>query len=130
MGMFKTIWLWIKRILFIACMLVTAGFTIFGSVVDDEFVKTAVSIILVGVSVLLAIGNCVLFFMFSEDNSKVTVFGLVGQIALILVLFGFFSCSGALIGMFVVPFAIFIQVGFSGLGKFVGWTTKNFAGKR
>ena len=45
MGFFKTIWMWIKRILFIVCMAVTALFAT-SVFTDDEAVRNALSIIM------------------------------------------------------------------------------------
>ena len=54
MGFFKTIWMWIKRILFIVCMAVTALFAT-SVFTDDEAVRNALSIIMAIVVMLYSV---------------------------------------------------------------------------
>lgn len=116
MVFFKTIWMWIKRILFIVCMAVTALFAT-SVFTDDEAVRNALSIIMAIVVMLLSVGNCILYFKFAEYKQWTTILGLSAQLALVLLLSFNYNSTGTLFGVFTSVLALLIQLGNSGITK-------------
>ncbi|MBR5964496.1 MAG: hypothetical protein IK015_00025 [Treponema sp.] len=82
MGFFETVWFFLKRLLFIAAMCVCVVCGIFGF--DKNL--SGLGIFLNILTIVLAVGNCVLFFIFSEKSALFVNLGLIVQAILVVVL--------------------------------------------
>jgi len=86
MSFFRTVWLWIKRLLFIAAMVicVLASITFIG---DSAANRTALTVFLAILGIVLSLGNCVLYFLFDQRAKLLVILGLVLHLILEIALF-------------------------------------------
>ncbi len=110
MSFFRTVWLWIKRLLFIAAMGMCIGCAI--SVFDE--LGSGLGIFLNILSIVLAIGNCFLFFMFGIGGPRgrlLVTIGIIVHLILILVLLLKFNAEIYAIGAVFSFIALIIHNG-------------------
>ncbi len=83
MGFFRTVWLWIKRLLFIAamgmCIVSSVGFIADGS-------GAGLAVFLAVLGIVLSLGNIVLYFMFDLGARFIVILGLVAHLILEIIL--------------------------------------------
>ncbi len=110
MSFFGTVWLWIKRLLFIAAMLFCVACAI--SVFDE--IGSGLGVFLNVLSIVLAIGNCFLFFMFGIGGPRgrwLVTIGIIVHLILILVLLLRFNAEIYAIGAVFSFVALIIHNG-------------------
>lgn len=124
MGFFRTLWLWIKRLVFIACMVLVAMCVLSGAF-DVNIEKNALSITLIVLCTILAVANCVLYFIFGQVAAWPTCLGIGVQAVALIMLGAGFGCEQAFMGLIFNLVALGVQIGLDGLMRLGDF----FAGK-
>ncbi len=124
MGFFGIVWKWIKRILFIAAM----SLSVMSAIVFFESANGTRDYIINIFVIVLAVVNCVLYFIFADDNRWTIALGLIAQFVLEIILVAtnedggmfFVGIAGTVVGLFM-PFNVREILNFSeNTNKFLG----------